>query len=673
MRSHQSVSSGSTQIENNARNQTIASHWISNAHKHYQLHESGEARYWAEKALNIAPLDARAMNLLGRLAMDDNQLDQALALFHKARALAPLDTSVQLNLGYAYLSRSQFLEAQALFANIVALEPGNSCAEISLAYTLLLQGDTVKAFGRYRALFIRMHQNTEPRHNPHVMNALADCCAQLVIDRYSPQLEADLNTWFDIDAFDRTMATPLVTQLLVHKYDLHNPDSAIDINALIEDALLHHLVAECLIDNPQLEDLVAALRASIFTECSTTGTLPDHYLPWVLALGLAGTRNGHVMAMNNDEITGLLSVEVQLRELFANSNWNTEEAVGALLLVAMYQPLFDRPYSVDIARFDLVDWPQGAHAVMDAAYYAWQERTAIAFDLRNTVISAGSENLARVVPHYWSHLEPVGLNTYIDNLQQTLKNYQIGNDLKSGRIRILALGCDSGFNALQIAANFAEVDVTIVDANRNTLIHAMMMAQRYQLGNVEFHTASLEALDNTFLEGSGYDIIECGTYLNYVDDVNSTLHLLLERLAGDGIVRMQLNNARTQSQYAALREFVIERNIQPVRDHVRALRQAVMADNGNDWRAVIASNWFYQQAQCVNTLFITQRDFTVADIRQLCRLHELNLLTVSQGMQVSDGKTAIKACETAPLFDIWCEKPALAMGQLVLVKPSHRM
>jgi 2-polyprenyl-3-methyl-5-hydroxy-6-metoxy-1,4-benzoquinol methylase len=663
------VSSGSTQVENNARNQAIASHWISNAHKHYQLHESSEARYWAEKALHIAPLDARAMNLLGRLAMDDNQIDQALTQFHKARALAPLDTAIQLNLGYAYLTRGQHLEAQALFANIVALEPGNTHAEVSLAYTLLLQGETVAAFARYRAAFNRMHYSAEPTHNAHVMNALADCCAQLVIDRYSAELEADLNIWFEIDAFDRAMATPLVTQLLVHKYDLHNPDSAIEIDALIDDALLHHLVAECLIDNPQIEELVAALRASIFIECTTNETLPDRYLPWVLALGLNGVRNGHVMAMSNDEIAGVVAVEKQLRELFNSKTWHPEEAIGALLLVAMYQPLFDRPYSVDIARFDLADWPQGSHAVMDAAYYAYQDRTAIAFDLRNAVISAGSENLARVMPHYWSHLEPVGLNTYIDSVQQTLKNYQVANELKAGRIRLLALGCDAGYNALQIAANFSEVDVTVVDANRNTLIHAMMMAARYGLDNVEFHTASIDALDPE----ASFDIIECGAYLNYVDDVNSALHLLLERLAGDGIVRMQLNNARTQAQYAALREFVIEREIKPVRDHVRALRQAVMADKGNDWRAVIASNWFYQQAQCVNMLFVAQREFTVADIRQLCRLHELNLLTVSQGLQSSDGKTAIKASDTAPQFDIWCEKPALAMGQLVLVKPSHRM
>jgi tetratricopeptide (TPR) repeat protein len=669
MRSHHSVYSASALIENNARNQTIATHWISNAHKHYQLNESSEARYWAEKALNIAPLDARAMNLLGRLAMDDNQLDQALSHLHKARALAPLDTSVQLNLGYAYLARGQYLEAQALFANIVALEPGNTGAEISLAYTQMLQGETVAAFAGYRTLFNRMHKACEPRHNPHVINALADCCAQLVIDGYSAALEADLNIWFDIDAFDRTMATPLVTQLLVHKYDLHNPDSAIDINALINDALLHHLVAECPIDNPQIEELVAALRASIFIECITTETLPDRYLPWVLALGLAGARSGHIMAISNDEIAGVVDTEKQLRELFSTRHWNTVDAVGALLLVAMYQPLFDRPYSVDVARFDLADWPQGAQAVLDANYYAHQERTAITFDLRNMAIEASSKNLAHVMPHYWNHLEPVGLNTYIDSLQQTLKNYQIANELKSGRVRVLALGCDSGYNALQIAANFSEVDVTVVEANRNTLIHAMMMAGRYGLDNVEFHTASLDALD----VDAAFDIIECGSYLNYVDDVNSTLHLLLERLAGDGIVRMQLNNAKTQAQYTALREFVIERDIQPLREHVRALRQAVMADDGNDWRAIIASSWFYQQALCVNMLFIAQREFTVADIRQLCRLHELNLLAVSQGLQVSDGKTAIKASDNAPLFDIWCEKPALAMGQLVLVKPGHRM
>jgi 2-polyprenyl-3-methyl-5-hydroxy-6-metoxy-1,4-benzoquinol methylase len=335
----------------------------------------------------------------------------------------------------------------------------------------------------------------------------------------------------------------------------------------------------------------------------------------------------------------------------------------------MYQPLFDRPYSVDIARFDLADWPQGAQPVLDAAYYAHQTRTAITFDLRNTVVEAGSANLARVMPHYWSQLEPAGLDTYVDSLQQTLNNTRIANELKSGRVRMLVLGCDSGYNALQIAANFSEVDVTVIEANRATLIHAMMMAARYRLDNVSFHAGAIDALNTD----AGYDIIECGSYLNYVDDVNSTLHLLLERLAVNGIVRMQLNNARTQAQYAALREFVIERGLSPIRDHVSALRQAVMADAGNDWRAIIASSWFYQLSQCVNMLFVAQREFTVADIRQLCRLHELNLLTVSQGLQSQDGCTAIKASDHAPQFDIWCEKPALAMGQLVLVKPGRRM
>lgn len=667
MRSHHIAASGNFS-DNNAGNLAIASHWLGNAQKHYQQHEASEARYWAEKALNIAPTCAPVLNLLGRLALDDNQIDQALQLFHKARALAPLDTCVQLNLGYAYLTRGQFIEALALFSNILALEPANTSAAASLAYAHMLQGNTPEAFVLYRKLFHRLRDDNLP-HNRHVISALADCCAQLNISAYSASLEADLNTWFEIDEFDRAMATPLVTQLLVHKYALHNPDSAIEINELINDALLHHLTAECLIDNPLIEELVSALRASIFVECVSNATLPDHYLPWVLALGLAGDRTGYAMAIGDEEISCLVALEKQLRETFAQKAWQPVDVVGAMLLLAMYQPLFDRPYSVDIARVDLADWPAGAHAVLDRAYYAHQLRAAIAFDLRNDTIDAASENLASVVPHYWNNLEPAGLNTYVESLQQTLNNFQIANDLRGERIRLLALGCDSGFNALQIAANFREVDVTIVEANRNTLIHAMMMAQRYALTNVSFHSASIDALDDEVQ----FDIIECGAFLNFVDDVNITLHQLLERLADNGIVRMQLNNARTQAQYAALREFIVEREIKPVRDHVRALRQAVMKDSGNDWRAVMASSWFYQASQCINMLFVAQREFGVADIRQLCRLHELNLLAVSQGLQVTDGSQAIKASDAAPRFDVWCEKPALAMGQLVLVKPAHRM
>lgn len=105
-----------------------------------------------QSLLQVAPTEARALNLLGVVRAEQGRAREAEELFKRAQATSPQLLGARANLGRLYLSEERAAEAVAEFEAVLAADPKRSDAASSLVIALrrlavvaLTAGDNEKA------------------------------------------------------------------------------------------------------------------------------------------------------------------------------------------------------------------------------------------------------------------------------------------------------------------------------------------------------------------------------------------------------------------------------------------------------------------------------------------------------------------------------------------------
>ncbi len=116
---------------------------------------AGEARQEFEKELQIDPKNAGAEYVLGELARQQQEWEEAVKRFSRAAKLDPQFGEAFLGLGASLVSEKQYAEAVAPLETAVRLEPRNPDAHYSLAMAYTRAGrkqDGDKEFAIHRRL-----------------------------------------------------------------------------------------------------------------------------------------------------------------------------------------------------------------------------------------------------------------------------------------------------------------------------------------------------------------------------------------------------------------------------------------------------------------------------------------------------------------------------------------
>ncbi len=87
--------------------------------------EVAEARGFLEKALDIDPGNANALQLLGATYLRDHDIDKGIGLIQRALAVKPDHVGAFNNLGYGYFAQEKFSDAAIQFERSLALKPEN--------------------------------------------------------------------------------------------------------------------------------------------------------------------------------------------------------------------------------------------------------------------------------------------------------------------------------------------------------------------------------------------------------------------------------------------------------------------------------------------------------------------------------------------------------------------
>jgi tetratricopeptide (TPR) repeat protein len=115
-----------------------------------------KAKSLYEQALRMEPRHPDALNLLGVIALQENNPQRAADLISRAIQAQPANPGFHANLAQALLASQRAAEACSAFRRAASLDPGNPQFEVGAAICLALQGSAAEAEGLLREV-VRNH------------------------------------------------------------------------------------------------------------------------------------------------------------------------------------------------------------------------------------------------------------------------------------------------------------------------------------------------------------------------------------------------------------------------------------------------------------------------------------------------------------------------------------
>jgi predicted O-linked N-acetylglucosamine transferase (SPINDLY family) len=134
------------------------------AYRRYQAGDSATAARLCQQLLQFQPRCAEAVYLLGVMAQDTNQWDQAIHLYEQAEDFAPDNPVFTNTLGEAHLTLGRQTEALSCFRKAVALRPTYDRAHNNLGRVLHAQGDGTAARAAFEEA-VRLNPRYAVAHN----------------------------------------------------------------------------------------------------------------------------------------------------------------------------------------------------------------------------------------------------------------------------------------------------------------------------------------------------------------------------------------------------------------------------------------------------------------------------------------------------------------------------
>ncbi len=141
----------------------------------------------------------------------------------------------------------------------------------------------------------------------------------------------------------------------------------------------------------------------------------------------------------------------------------------------------------------------------------------------------------RVVDEHFTPGAALDLETYIESGDLTaihhLARYLWARELlPSGEVRVLDLGCGSGYGSFLIAQAHPDAHVLAVDYDVQAVAHAQ---EHHQLGNLSFAVGDPTDWDGT-IGGSSFDLITCFDVIEHVLHRELLLEAIAQHLTPDG-------------------------------------------------------------------------------------------------------------------------------------------
>lgn len=584
-----------------------------------------DARALAEKLLAMAPEHPPALNLLGRISLDEGFYESAEHYLQRALKAAPDDAGCCYSLGHVNLARGRYNEAVKHFTRSLDLAPGETRAATSLVYTFARQGNVVQAFNGYRELF-RVHPN-----DPHVRAKLFEVARHIQADRYQPDLEKDLVEWLKLDQVDHDGMASLTASILRHKYRLDDPDAVIDLQDLAKDELLQLALGKLYFTSVEMEQFLILVRKQLLLH-SLAGQFQDKALLKLAAcFVMQASHNEHVYAIDDEEKDLVQGLGELLDTILNTGTVQPADVTTALLMYGMYEPLHRLKGNLALSKIALNRWPPYVRPIISHCVLSLQEELKVAQAIQRLTpiedpVSRAVRQQYEANPYpRWLHLGFSSPTNYGRALEAELEGYRAPQFFNMGNVKILVAGAGTGRHALHVAKYFRNVEVTAIDLSARSLAYAKRMAERYKIANIRFLQADILELDKL---DEQFHVIECSGVLHHMADPEVGLAMLKQRLEPYGLLKIGLYSKEARRIVTTARQWIKDLDYKPTLNDIRRFRENLLEDRlEGDFKPLLSSRDFYSTSGCRDLLFHVQEHcFTPRGLVGILHRHELTFL-----------------------------------------------
>lgn len=569
----------------------------SNGLSHIQrLKARQECRGYLNEALALEPENAGGLGLLGRVEMDDGQLEKAHTLFNASLNHQPGQAQQYCNLGYWALKTERPALAEQYFLQALDCDRQSAAAFCGVAHAKRLQGQFDVAYLHYRKLL-----ETGAEWDS-VYSGMLSCAQHLEVNKADSALAHDAIALLQRVGLPHQELGRFVGAIIHQQYDLDNPDAQIFLDAASDDELLILALQKTLMPNPAVEELVTMLRRAIIAEVAQTVELRDELLRLTLAIAQYADRTGYALAAEDDEERLVSAINDSIQAQFALGE-KQDGLIGSLMISAMYGALFHQPFAVQLGQWNLMDWPLALQPVLAASYYDRAEEEAIKqnFDEKAEELCLEKTD----VPQAWPSWSRLAYRT--ESSLKTLMATELGLDTENlpATLRIMVCGAQSGQRAMELAGYLDDVEVIAVDESLANIAKATRMANEMGMDNIVFWPWSIA--QRFVADGHQVHWIEVGRLPSPAMTSLSLAALVNEATGSGAVVHMHTAIAEQTSGDKQIRKLVAEHKLQPTRQTLRQLRRMVLS-NRNDaaWQELISDADFYSLGGCRDRWFRPQ-------------------------------------------------------------------
>lgn len=555
-----------------------------------------ECRGYLNEALALEPQNAGGLGLLGRVEMDDGQLEKAHTLFNASLDHQPGQVQQYCNLGYWALKTERPALAEQYFQQALECDRQSAAAFCGVAHAKRLQGQFDVAYLHYRKLL-----ETGAEWDS-VYSGMLTCAQHLEVSKADSALARDAIALLQRDGLPHQELGRFVGAIIYQQYDLDNPDAQIFLDAASEDELLILALQKTLMPNPAVEELVTMLRRAIIAEVAQTVELRDELQRLTLAIAQYADRTGYALAAEDDEERLVSAINDSIQAQFALGE-EQDGLIGSLMISAMYGALFHQPFAVQLGQWNLVDWPLALQSVLAASYYDRAEDEAIKqnFDEKAEELCLEKTD----VPQAWPSWSRLAYRT--ESSLKTLMATELGLDTDNlpATLRIMVCGAQSGQRAMELAGYLDDVEVIAVDESLANIAKATRMANEMGMDNIVFWPWSIA--QRFVADGHQVHWIEVGRLPSPAMNTLSLAALVNQATGSGAVVHMHTAIAEQTAGDKQIRKLVSEHKLQPTRQTLRQLRRMVLA-NRNDaaWQELTADADFYSLGGCRDRWFRPQ-------------------------------------------------------------------
>lgn len=559
-------------------------------------HARAQARETLQSVLKANPGHPDALNLLGRVVLDEGDTESAEALLEEAQEANPESAQTLTNLGYLALVKEAPETAIHYFEQALEQDRQSVAAFAGKAHALRQASAFDTAYLHYRRL---LDLGLEW---PSVYAGMLECARNLQIHKLDQNLALDAIRLLRQDDLPHQELSAFVTALLRQQYssDIEGGNWLLDI--VTEDELLLLALEKTLLPDPGLEKLITTLRAELVREVRDTGELAESRQRLALALATYATRTGFAQIISDEEATFINELDASLK-VELRSNPELESVAAALIIRSLYGALFHQSYAPQIGAWTLEDWPLGMRPLMAATYYHKAEEEAYkqAFEEKQEELVLDRADL----PHAW----PVWQNLSFQSaqpLQQELTT-ALGLDTRAWpeTARILVIGAGSGQRAVELAWYFTDVEVVAVDEDLASLAHGDRVAREKGMENIVFWPYSLAS--RFINDGNQVQMVEVRQLPSHERSHICVNTMAYRALAAGGVLHIHTGEHGSSRIDTAIRRLMARHRLEPTTASLRRLRRMILNNPENDnYRELLQDPDFYATAGCRKRWFFPE-------------------------------------------------------------------